>query len=254
MKKIALVMAIAAISLSQSAFGWGRVGHDTIACIAERNISPKARKIIEKYLGHSIIYYASWMDDYRNAPGYEHTTMWHGGSVDENMKSTDAVRNPKGDCVAELENAIERLKHYRELDDSTVVVNLKYVIHLVGDMHCPSHVYYPGLKVRKVKLMGRETGYHRVWDRGVIDASHLWSYSEYADQLDRLSRREIKAITTGTPTEWFEENARNCRVIYDWAHAGSDLGRPFVNEASRLVDDQLMKAGYRLAKVLDDLF
>ena len=248
-------MALASIIFTQSAFGWGRTGHDAIACIAERNLTPKAKKTIEKYLGNSIIYYSSWMDDYRHAEGYEQTTRWHTGSVDERMKSTEAVRRPTGDCVAELENAIERLKHYKELDDSTVIVNLKYVIHLVGDMHCPSHIHYtPDFKVGKVVFMGREQSYHAVWDAGVMNANHKWSYSEYADNLDRLTRRQIRAVAAGTPAEWYEDNARNCRVIYEWAQTGSRLGRPFANRARQLVDDQITKAGYRLAKVLNDLF
>lgn len=46
-----------------TAFGWGKSGHDAIAYIAECNLTPKAKKNIEKYLdGRSIVYYASWMD------------------------------------------------------------------------------------------------------------------------------------------------------------------------------------------------
>lgn len=254
MKRLAILMALASIIFTQSAFGWGRTGHDAIACIAERNLTPKAKKTIEKYLGNSIIYYASWMDEYRRTPEYKHTSAWHMGDVDENMKSTDAVRRPTGDCVAELENAIERLKHYKELDDSTVIVNLKYVIHLVGDMHCPSHIRYPGLKVKNVVFRGKKQSYHGVWDSGVLNATHDWSYSEYADHLDRLSKKEIEAISEGTPADWFEDSARNCRVIYDWAQEGSELDRPFLFEAKALVEAQITRAGYRLARVLNDLF
>ena len=42
-----------------TAFGWGKSGHDAIAYIAECNLTPKAKKNIEKYLdGRSIVYYA----------------------------------------------------------------------------------------------------------------------------------------------------------------------------------------------------
>ena len=43
------------------ACGWGRIGHDAVAYIAECNLSPKAQRIAEKYLGHSIVYFSSWM-------------------------------------------------------------------------------------------------------------------------------------------------------------------------------------------------
>ena len=55
------------------ALAWGQKGHDVVAYIAECNLTPKAKKTIEKILGHSIVYYATWMDEWRAEPGYEHT-------------------------------------------------------------------------------------------------------------------------------------------------------------------------------------
>ena len=80
-----------------TAFGWGKSGHDAIAYIAECNLTPKARKNIEKYLdGRSIVYYASWMDVYRHTPAYKVTSGWHGDTVDADGKY---VPNAKGDAV-----------------------------------------------------------------------------------------------------------------------------------------------------------
>lgn len=99
-----------------TAFGWGKSGHDAIAYIAECNLTPKARKNIEKYLdGRSIVYYASWMDVYRHTPAYKVTSGWHGDTVDADGKY---VPNAKGDAVQCIEEAIARLKDYRSLDDS----------------------------------------------------------------------------------------------------------------------------------------
>ena len=97
-----------------TAFGWGKSGHDAIAYIAECNLTPKARKNIEKYLdGRSIVYYASWMDVYRHTPAYKVTSGWHGDTVDADGKY---VPNAKGDAVQCIEEAIARLKDYRSLD------------------------------------------------------------------------------------------------------------------------------------------
>ena len=173
------------------ACGWGRIGHDAVAYIAECNLSPKAQRIAEKYLGHSIVYFSSWMDDYRRSPGYEHTTYWHMAPVDERMYYTDEVRSSRGDAVCELENAIGLLKNYRQLDDSTVAANLRYVIHLVGDMHCPAHVDYPGVELwYDVSFNGKKRSYHSVWDSGIIEASRKWHYVEWQQQLDRCTRRQ----------------------------------------------------------------
>ena len=47
---------------------------------------------------------------------------------------------------------------------------------------------------------------------------------------------------------------RECAVIYDWAAPGDKLGLSFCNKAIGLLDHQLIKASYRLAKVLNELF
>ena len=65
MKKLLLLLLFAGLLNTGSVFGWGREGHETIAKIAERNLTKKAKKRIEKYLGgHSIVYFAKWMDEY----------------------------------------------------------------------------------------------------------------------------------------------------------------------------------------------
>lgn len=68
MKKSLLLLGGALVLFSNSAFGWGKMGHDAIAYIAECNLTPKAKKTIEKILGHSIVYYATWMDEWRAEP------------------------------------------------------------------------------------------------------------------------------------------------------------------------------------------
>ena len=148
MKKLLILLLCSTLFHSGPVFGWGREGHETIAKIAERNLTKRAKKRIEKYLGgHSIVYYAKWMDEYRKTPEYAYTDGWHTAPVDARLHYSDELLNPKrGNAIYGLESAIRILENYREQSDSTVAVNLKYVIHLVGDMHCPTHVKYPVIK------------------------------------------------------------------------------------------------------------
>lgn len=62
-----------------------------------------------KILGHSIVYYATWMDEWRAEPGYEHTSAWHTASVDKNLVYAP---RPKGDVIFALEDAIAKLQDY----------------------------------------------------------------------------------------------------------------------------------------------
>lgn len=255
MKKLFILLFITSICVPHSVFGWGQSGHNAIAYIAECNLTKKAKKNIERYLGHSIVYYSVWMDNYRATPPYEHTTVWHSAAVDHSLHYTEAVRSPKGDAVGELENALQVLRNYKNLDDSLVLLNLKFVIHLVGDMHCPVHVKYPDIRMNfRVNLRGTQYTYHRVWDSEIIDQNHRWGYMEWAHQLDRCSKKEIKEIASGTPREWFHQTAVDSRIIYEWASPDEELGRDFLNTSIFLAESQILKAGYRLAGLLNALF
>ena len=241
------------------AFGWGREGHETIAKIAENNLNPRSKKIIENYLGnHTIVYFAKWMDDYRHTPEYKFTHYWHTVLVDEKYEYSPRETS---DALKALEGAIEVLNEYKNHSDSTVAANLRYVIHLVGDMHCPAHIQYKGLpKDYNVTFGGGylgpaiETPMHAVWDKLAIQSCRIWSISEYASELDRLSRKEKKEIMSGTPREWLHDNARRCVVQFDIAPEGAVLEQDFINGTMPLIETQILYAGYRLAAVLNSLF
>ena len=255
MKKLIILSIIISYCFPHVMFGWGQSGHNAVAYIAECNLTKKAKKNIEKYLNHSIVYYSTWMDLYRATPEYKHTTGWHTAAVDESFRYTDAVRSPNGDVVCELENAIEALQNYKGLNDSLVILNLKYIIHMVGDMHCPVHVYYPDKdNFYRVNLRGTQYTYHAVWDSQIIDRYHKWGYMEWAHQLDRCTKKEIKKIASGTPREWFYETAVDSRIIYEWASPGAELDYDFLNISIHLAENQILKAGYRLAGILNALF
>lgn len=258
---LALLLLPLALCTPATVFGWGREGHEAIAKIAERHLSRKARARIERYLGgHSIVYYAKWMDEYRNTPEYGFTGKWHTVPVDAGLSYSDSLRAKQGDAIFGIETAVERLQDYRELSDSVVALNIKYLIHLVGDMHCPAHIKYAGRQMRYfVQLIDYTGAYHRMhihhaWDYGIIRAARIWSSNEWADELDRVSEKERQAIASGTPREWLHESAVRCEVQFDWAHPDDRLGLEFLNESLPLIERQIRDAGYRLAAILNGLF
>ena len=264
MKKLLLLLFAAALSLSASepARAWGREGHETIAKIAERNLTKRAKKRIEKYLGgHSVVYYAKWMDEYRQTPEYAFTNDWHTAPVGADLRYGDELLKPgKGNAVYGLELAIRNLRDYRNLTDSAVAVNLKYVIHLVGDMHCPAHIKYTTHNTKYDVLF--EDKYHKphkyyvhhVWDNEIITTTRIWSVTEWAGELDRASKREKAAVQAGTPRDWLHDSAVTCEVQFEWAKPDERLGQDFLNKALPLVEHQIRNAGYRLAAVLNELF
>ena len=78
--------------------------------------------------------------------------------------------------------------------------------------------------------------------------------SEWAEELDRKSPREIRSIVAGTPQDWLEDNARRCLVQFDMSAPGENVAQDFVNEALPLIETQILYAGYRLAAILNSIF
>ena len=244
MKKTLFLLSAALILCFDSAFGWGKMGHDAIAYIAECHLTPKAKKTIEKYIGTSIVHYASWMDAYRFEPQYAHTSLWHTAWVDDNDEY-DPTRKPDGNAIKGIEDTMELLRDYKSLDDSTVVVSIKYLVHLVGDMHCPTHVKYPDVKGFNIYVDGRKLNYHGVWDSYVLDCNVRWSGMEFQHILDRCTKREIKAITAGSVRDWFHDCAVYCRQIYvlaqpDQQFKSPDVWEDFLNPALPIAERQIL--------------
>ena len=93
-----------------------------------------------------------------------------------------------------------------------------------------------------------------MWDSRLINEKHRWHYTEWQQQLDRCSKEEKAKIAAGTPREWFHETAVDCRYLYDIVKPDDELGPDYLNANIELAEKQILKAGYRLARVLNELF
>ena len=136
MKKFFIFATIAMLSIE--AFGWGGVGHRVIVEIAQRNLTEKAKENISKYMNYDLKKEAVWMDTHRRDEPIAYTTAWHVYNVDEQGVYDPNPRLYKGDCIHALKIADYNLSKYKQLTDSAVVMNLRMLLHFVGDMHCPT--------------------------------------------------------------------------------------------------------------------
>ena len=264
MKKLLLSLSLLVFCCLPS-LGWGRLGHATIAEIAERHLTPAARANIERYThGTPLATYASWMDEVVNTPPYKETLAgWHASIVTPDCRSPLYLRRLRRNCkdtVSGLDMMREMLRDYREMPDSMVLEAIKCIVHMVGDFHCPAHVRYTDehneLKY-PVTFFGKETTLHAVWDTGLIQKYSglvYTDYKEYADRLDTWSRREQRRVSKGWAREWFEDCARDVRPYIRTVPEGAELGQEFVDGHIALAELELRKAAYQLAKALNTIF
>ena len=248
---------ILSLLISINAFGWGQKGHDVIAYIAECNVSPSVLAKVEKVLdGHSPVYYANWMDDASNRPEYRYTKTWHYLNVDEGKTLETMPKNPKGDVLEAITSIVEKLKQ-GGLSHEEEAFNLKMLIHLVGDMHCPMHLGRLsdlGGNRRPVSFFGRNTSLHKVWDSQLPESAHKWSYTEWQQQIDRVTKVEKAAIQRGEVKDWILEVHAICTEIYEFTPEGSRLSYDYVSKYTPIVERQFLRGGLRLARLLNEIY
>ncbi len=266
-KLLALVLVFVALCSASSVYGWNSAGHCVIGHIADKNLTPKARKMCSKYLGHSLAYYASWLDQWRYSKEYHHTARWHAVGIKDGkfipgelVGDISVFRAPLTDDehgVARLEQMLEALKDYRHMPDSAVAVNLKCIIHMVGDMHCPGHVFYDGQKQFEFKEDGKPNRFHGYNDRAFPRFHKGKAADEFCKAYCRLTKAEIEELCKGDMALWVKQNEpifRECYTLLSPSVDYKDLPEQNKFRQKEISDRLLMEAGYRLAEVMNRIF
>jgi len=236
-------------------FAWGPTGHRVVGLIAEQHLTPKARKAVQRILGRESLAMAStWMDEVRSDPAYDHTHDWHWVTIPDGSTYAASEKNPKGDAV----EAMGRMQGILRGDTATMAnkrIALRFLIHLIGDLHQPLHVGRgddKGGNDFQVRWMKQGSNLHRVWDSGLIDLQDL-SYTELAASLDPVTKAQRVLLQSGSVSQWAEENMAYRARIYP-NESGADLGYAYSYANWPLVREQLLKGGVRLAGVLNAIF
>lgn len=256
-----------------SAFGWGRQGHATVARIAEDHLTKTTKQCIDEILGgEHITQYASYGDDMKSALlydyGYDFTdgnprrgAYPHTFEVDAKTfrPTQDVYDNGRyvKNCIYFIKKYSEELKDWRHLSDSTRFVELVYMVHWFGDMHCPMHIrYYPvdmNIGHLNVIFAGEPLDFHHFWDSEALITKYPWSFSDLAYLFDTYSPEQIAAVIAGTPDDWGEDSARASWPMHQVKEGTKITGRWFTKNLP-LVKSQIANAGYRLAHQLNMIF
>jgi len=266
MKKLLIILLCTVFAVN--AYSWEKLGHDASAMIAEKYLTPKAKKNMAKYLeGRTISWYASYMDymGYKYKLGLSNEWFDHCVPVNKDFQYANGDYDnsgisQKGDAQMCIQKAFDEMKDggYKELPDSLVNLYLKWLVHFVPDSHCPSHVIYNYRSTNYwVKVGDRQKLFHSIWD-GTPDTHgiHNWSPGEYCEQLtDGLTKADIKEIEmNGDMMAWIHQSAVDCIIAYDIVREGGSLEDDDCVHASELADRQLLRGGIRLAYLLNLIF
>lgn len=246
-----------ALVCSLNAFGFGRIGHYTVAKIAENHLTPSAKANITKYLnGESIVDYATWMDKVRKTDAYKHTDGWHTARIEKDGKIG------KGKLYGGLTGEIAKLENgaYKNLSDSAVAVGIKLITHMVGDMHCPSHSRFEAhSQTMTFKINGQEYPFHKFFDAHAIELNRPgWDVDDFVKYLDVVNAAGIAEVQKGSLKNWINKNAAVMEPLYETLYDGADYNgdkaAELISIFGTLEEHQMQIAGYRLAGVLNSIF
>lgn len=249
-----LILFLFCSAISASSFGWGATGHRATGLIAEKHLSKKAKKALERLLkGQSLAIASTWMDEIKSDSSYNHMSDWHWVTIPDGLTYETSEKNPKGDVISTLERIIAELKS-KKLSEAEQVQRIKILIHLVGDIHQPLHVGgkddQGGNNVR-VTWFRSDSNLHRVWDSDMIDETKL-SYTELAESLDSPTAEEVKAWQKASVRDWATESQAYQKQVYNIGNG--KLGYRYSYLHFYIVRHRLTQAGVRLAGILNQIY
>lgn len=261
MKKILMALAITFCLLQSTAiFAWGTTGHRVIAEIAERNLNRKAKKELKKIIGNQqLAYWANWPDFIKSDPTWKFADGWHYVNMpgDLNRLAFDQELNNSTD-----ENLYKRaLLLIDELKSKTLTLEEKqqklyFLIHIIGDAHQPLHIGRSedlgGNRV-KVEWFRKPTNLHSLWDSALVDFDK-YSYTEYATVLDIHDKAYNQNLTKGSLEDWIFDSYTKANILYKSVEENENLSYRYHFDFKDTVEEQLLKGGLRLAKLLNEIY
>ncbi|PIQ22894.1 MAG: S1/P1 Nuclease [Cytophagales bacterium CG18_big_fil_WC_8_21_14_2_50_42_9] len=254
MKKIISVLLIVPLFISQ-AMAWGQTGHRVVGLVAQQHLSKKAQKKVMQILrNNSLAEVSNWMDDIKSDAAYNHTHDWHWVTIPDGMKYEETQKNPQGDLLMKIEEIVAALKAHN-LSPEKEEENLKYLVHLVGDLHQPLHVGGKddtGGNAVKLQWFGQPSNLHRVWDSDMIDGKDL-SYTELASFAGEPTKAQVKEWQAHTVRDWAYGMMAYRPQVYNLP-ADNKLSYRYSYENFNTVQKLLLEGGIRLAGLLNEIY
>jgi hypothetical protein len=87
-----------------------------------------------------------------------------------------------------------------------------------------------------------------------VESAHRWGYSEWQEQVDRATPKQVQAYMQGTPNNWIEETVVLANDIYENSATGANLSYDYVAQYAPIIEEQFLKGGIRLAKLLEEIY
>ncbi len=255
------------------ALAWGHEGHRMVALIAQDHLTPAAAQAVQLLLGHDTMGdVASFADDYRSV--HPETAPWHFVDIPLNEKSYNPTRDcpPSSPALANNPDAprdcvVDRIQYFvTQLKNPTLpaterAFDLRFLIHLVGDIHQPLHTVGEargGNQIHITQFGAQQCGerqscnLHALWDEGLIEHKRINEKKYVANLESEITTLKLADKPLGTPIAW--ANASHRAATEAWAPDGAVINQQYYETEIPVVDRELEFAGLHLAALLNQIF
>ncbi len=235
---------------------WSKTGHRVVGEVAEQHLSKKAKRAIESLLdGESLAAVANFGDEIKSDRAYRKFSAWHYVNIPFGKTYAEIEKNEYGDLVQGVNTCLEIIKNEKSSKEDKAFY-LKFLVHLIGDLHQPMHVGRgedKGGNDIQLQWFGSGTNLHRVWDSNMINENGM-SFTELATEYPEMSKEQIKFLQSGSLLDWVEESHLLAEKVYASVEPGEKLSYRYSYDWWDTAADQLQKGGVRLAAVLNEAF
>jgi len=282
MKSQSSIIALFLGSSLPTALGWGSLGHQTVAYIAQNFVTAETEKFFQGILDDTSTSYlanaATWADDYRYTDAGSFSYPFHFIDAQDNPPTTCNVEYSR-DCasdtciVSAISNYTTQLQSTKT-SDAELLDAARFIIHFVGDIHQPLHDENldVGGNTIDVTYAGTSTNLHHIWDTNIPE-QYTGGYA-LSDALTWATTLTT-AIKTGTyksdTTAWLDgiDISDGQTTAMSWASDSNsfvcsevipsgvsavedtDLSKTYYTKVLPTIKLQIAKAGYRLGAWLN---
>ena len=218
------LLLFAVVSLPAPARAWGCEGHQVVALLAEKHLTPHALAMAKKILAEgpidpSLSRYckqggadpladaSTWPDDIRALR--PETASWHYVDIPlgTTRRDVETFCDPKESCVTRAITDQLAILRSADADPRKRADALRFVIHFVGDLHQPLHAttnndqggncvpvaFFDALpQLRNPQSESYAPNLHGVWDTNILEKSTMGkTVDQVASDLDQSFRGKI---------------------------------------------------------------
>lgn len=263
MKKVYKALLISLLIYAPiKSMAWGMIGHRVIAQIAYLHLTPKAKLAVKGILGNeSLAMSSTWADFIRSDSNYKYLSPWHyvdfSPGLDFAGFNSFLKQDTAVDAYTKMNLCIRELKKGTDSPDQKQLY-LRMLVHVLGDVHMPYHTGRADDKGGNnihVLWNNQPSNIHAVWDGGIIDDQKL-SYTEYVEAINFSTPTQREAWEKGGINAWLFDSYQIVEKLYatETIQPNQRLGYLYTFKHLDTINQQLLKAGIRLAYVLNSIF